>query len=108
MSTSGPLPATGTDLLRLGLQLRVVLLEEGANLVGHREQLLPLLLVERDRKASQPVDRHAAFLAHLQADAAPALRLQPLVLRLQPLELRPQILVRHNTSSSSIRDLGAG
>src|SRR5471032_1435195 len=64
-------------LLRLGFQLRIVLLQKRTNLVGHREQLLPLLLVERDRKAPEAVHRHAALLAHFQADAAPALALEP-------------------------------
>src|SRR6185503_8782324 len=81
--------------LGLGLELGVVFPEERLDLVAHREQLRPLLLVERHRKAAEPVDRDAAFLAHLEADAAPALRLEPLVLGPELFEFRPEIFVCH-------------
>src|ERR1019366_4875116 len=69
--------------LRLRLQLGVVLLEKRPDLVGHREELGPLLLVERHRKPPEPVDRDAAFFADLEAHAAAALTLQPFVLGFQ-------------------------
>src|SRR6185503_17112681 len=81
--------------LGLGLELGVVFPEERLDLVAHREQLRPLLLVERHRKAAEPVDRDAAFLAHLEADAAPALRLEPLVLGPELFEFRPEIFFCH-------------
>src|SRR5262249_4730484 len=79
--------------LGLGLQLRIVLFDELANIVGHRKQLPPLLFVERDGKASEPIHGHAALLADLQADAAPALALETIVPRLEAFELRFQIFV---------------
>ena len=44
---------------RLGLRLEagVVLLEKGPDVVGHAQKLRPLLLVEGDGEAAQPVDR---------------------------------------------------
>src|SRR5262245_52025074 len=56
----------------LGLELAVVVANEGSDVIGHVEQLRPLLLVERDGEAAEPVHGHAALLAHL--DAAAALR----------------------------------
>src|SRR5439155_26925291 len=46
----------------LGLQLGVVRLDEGADVVGHVEQLDPLLLVDGDGKTAVPVDGHVALL----------------------------------------------
>src|SRR5262245_45523466 len=55
----------------LGLELAVVVANEGPDVIGHVEQLGPLLLVQRDGEAAEPVDGHASLLAHL--DGAPAL-----------------------------------
>ena len=57
--------ATPASFLRL--ELRLIRCDELANLVGHVEQLRPLLLVERHGKAAEPVDRKAAFLADLSS-----------------------------------------
>src|SRR5438270_421149 len=75
--------------LRLALQLRLVDLDEGADLVGKIQQLRPLFLVQRDRKAAEPVDRDAALFAHLERDraAAHARRLEGGVLRPETLQL---------------------
>src|ERR1700730_8792333 len=73
-------------------------LDEGANLVSHGEQLRPLLLVERDRKASEAVDRHPALLAHLEAGRPSTLALEALIFGFEPVELGFQILVRHSAS----------
>jgi hypothetical protein len=89
-------------LLRLGLELGIVLLEERADVVGHRQELLPLLLVERYGKSPQSIHGHATLLAHFQAHASTALALEPFVLRLEPLEFGFQIFVRHVTSRISI------
>src|SRR5215211_7496324 len=66
----------------LGLQFRLVRGNEGANFVGHIEQLEPLLLVERNRKAPETVHRDATFLAHLERDAFRCALLQRFVLGL--------------------------
>src|SRR5262245_1801322 len=79
----------------LGLQFGVVFFDEHPNLVGHRQQLPPLLFVERDGKPSEPVHGHAALFADLQADAATALALETLVLRLEAFELRFEVFFRH-------------
>src|SRR2546425_10440084 len=81
--------------LRFGLQLGVVLLDECANLVGHGQQLRPLLLVERDREAAEAIDGHAALLADLEVGAATTLGLEPFVFRFELLELGLQIFVCH-------------
>src|SRR5215510_13214146 len=84
-----------TSALGLGLQAGLVLLDELADLVGHSEQLRPLLLVQGDRETAQAVHRHAALLAHLETDAAAALALQLLVLRPQPFDFGLQVFIRH-------------
>src|SRR5262249_7798039 len=54
----------------LGLQLALVLADEGADLVRHVEKPAPLFLVERHREAAEPVHRHPALVAHPQVTAA--------------------------------------
>src|SRR6185295_10629578 len=81
--------------LTLGLQLPLVLLDEGADVVRHVQQLLPLLFVERDREASQAIDGHRALLAHLHRDPAGPAVLQRLVLGLEALQLGLQLLLVH-------------
>src|SRR2546426_7351769 len=85
--------------LRFGLQLGVVFLDERPDLVGHGQQLRPLLLVERDREAAEAIDRHAALLADLEVDAATTLALEAFVFGFELLELGPQIFVCHLGSS---------
>src|SRR5688572_28192077 len=82
-------------LFGLGLQFGVVLGDERTNFVGHREQLRPLLFVERDGKAAETVDRHASLLADPESEPPAALCLETLVLRSEPLELRFQFIVGH-------------
>src|SRR6185437_1438294 len=69
------------------LELPAVLVDEGVDLVGHAEQRLPLLGIERDREAAEAVDAETALLRHLQRDAAFGASLQLLVLALQPFDL---------------------
>src|SRR4051812_4150188 len=57
-----------TSCLLLGLELRVVGREELADVVGHVEQLGPLLFVERDGKSPESVYRQAALFADLHRD----------------------------------------
>jgi len=76
----------GLDVV-LALQLRVVFGNERADLVGHREQFDPLLLVEGHREASEAIDRDAALLADLETRAA-CTAFEALVFGLEPLELR--------------------
>src|SRR5918993_541808 len=82
--------AAESELL-LRLQFRVVLLDERTDLAGHVQQLRPLFLIERDREASESIDRHATLLADFQAHRASALVLELFVLSLEPLQLRFQI-----------------
>src|SRR5262249_42854435 len=72
----------------LGLETRLVVPDERADVVGQVEELQPLLLVERHREAPEPVDREPSLLAHLEGHAATRAALEPLVLRAQPLDLR--------------------
>ena len=46
------------------LQSTIVLADEIADLIGHRQEPYPLFLVERDRKAPQPVYGQTTLLAH--------------------------------------------
>src|SRR6185503_15656347 len=79
----------------LGLQLGVVLGDEGADVVGEVEELAPLLLVEGDREAAEPVHRHPALLAHLERDAPRSPRLERRVLGAQLLQLGLHRVVSH-------------
>ena len=54
----------------LALQLARVLAREAPDLVGHAEDLLPLVHVEGDREAPQAVEGDRTLLAHAQAQAA--------------------------------------
>src|SRR5262249_40268798 len=74
--------------------------DETPDVVGNVEELGPLLLVERDREAAEPVHRHAALLAHLERDATALRPLEALVLRSQPRELRVLPVV-HGVSAST-------
>ena len=62
--------APAKQLLRLRFQLRLIFLDERANLVSHVEQPNPLLLVERHREPAQTVNRNGPFFAYLQADGS--------------------------------------
>ena len=70
-----------------------VFLQESPDFVGHGEQFGPLLLVERDRKAAQPVHGHPALLADLETHAPASLSFEALVLGLEPFQFRFQILI---------------
>src|SRR5687767_15126713 len=84
--------------LLLRLELAVVRRDERPDLVGHVEQLRPLLLVERHGKSSEPVDREATLLADLERYPTRRTLLQRRVLLPQPLELRSHFIVRHRLS----------
>src|SRR5438876_1135008 len=53
---------SGRELL-LRLQLRLVGLDEGFDVLRHLEELEPLLFVERDREPAEAVERDAALVA---------------------------------------------
>src|SRR5205085_965116 len=84
----------------LGLQLGIVLFHERADVIGHREQLRPLLLVQGHGKAAQPVYRYAALLAHAEARGAIASALELFVLGTQPVELSLHVFVAHSACLS--------
>ena len=77
----------------LALERARVRADERADLVGHAEDALPLLLVEGDGEAAEPIERHAALLAHREACAAPLLRLERLVLGAEPFDFTLQVVV---------------
>src|SRR3990167_11192072 len=70
-------------------------LDECSNLVSHCEQFRPLLFVERDGKPAEAIDRNAALLADLEADATATLALEALILRPEPFQFGFQIFVSH-------------
>jgi hypothetical protein len=98
-STDGDAPGRSARLF--GLQLAIVRLDEGADVVGQVEQLGPLLLVERDGKPAQPVHGDSALLADLHRDAACGLGLQRGVLGFESLDFRVQRIVSHRRSPRS-------
>jgi hypothetical protein len=64
---------TTTLRLLLQLELALVLFEEVAQILRPIQELYPLLVIKRDRKAAKSVDRNSAFVAHLEADASSSL-----------------------------------
>src|SRR5260221_3894436 len=90
-------PSEYPRLLGLRLQVGVVLLDESPDVFGHVENAGPLLLVERHREASEPIEGHATLLADLQRNASRLAILQSLVLGLQAFEFGFQVF-RHARS----------
>src|SRR3954463_7501241 len=76
--------------------------DERADLVGHVEELCPLFLVERDRKTAQPIDGHAALLAHLQRNAFRGAFFQRLVFLSESFELGAKIFIAHSSSPDRV------
>src|SRR5262249_60539154 len=82
----------------LGLQLALVLTDEGADLVRHVEKPAPLFLVERHREAAEPVHRHSALAAHPQVTAALRAGFQGFVLGPKAGYLAFEMLLTHDSS----------
>src|SRR5947209_6437098 len=82
------------------LQLPLVLGDELPDLVRHVEQLRPLLLIQRDRKATEPVHRQPTLLAHLHRYRPRRTLLQRFVFLAEPLQLGLHIFVGHYSSAS--------
>ncbi len=78
-----------SQLLPLRLQLPVMLSDERSDLVRYVEDAGPLLLVERDREPTEPVEGDRALGADLERDSGFRLPLEALVLPAQALELWP-------------------
>ena len=96
--------ARGAEIsVALGLELRLVFRNESADLVGHVEQLGPLLLVERHREAAEAVHRDPSLLRHLERRRPAALLLEALVLGAQALKLHLQIVVGHRQDAIPTR-----
>src|SRR5689334_2379219 len=91
----------GSSVLALGLELRLVLFDERANVVCEIEELPPLLFVERDGEPPEAVDRDSALLRHLHRDRATAACFEPLVLGLEAFELGLEVFVCHWFNVSS-------
>jgi len=89
-----------TELLFLGLEQALVLLNELFDLPSHTKNLPPLLFVQRHRKSAHPIQRQPTLLADLQAQPAHTLVLQLLVLCPKALKLCSQIFVRHEFFST--------
>src|SRR5438094_4883416 len=81
--------------LALRLQRRLVVPDEGADLLGHVEEPRPLLLVERHGEPPEAVDRDTALLAHLDRDPAARGAFESLVLGSQARELAVRHVVGH-------------
>jgi len=86
--------------LFLLLQPSLVLLDERPDVIGHVEQLQPLLLVQRHGEPTEAVDRDASLLANLHRDALVPPRLQRLVLGLEALQLGPEFVFGAQVSAS--------
>ena len=81
-------------------QLVLIVSNELFDFVRHREELVPLLLVESDRKSTQPVHGNRPFLAHFHRHSARSPLLERFILGLEPLQLSFQIFIRHCDSLS--------
>ena len=66
----------GRLCLGLRFQLRVMFRQKRSNVIGHGQQCDPLLLIERDGKATEAIHRHAPLRADLEADGAATVVLQ--------------------------------
>jgi hypothetical protein len=64
----GRVPGNAHGRLLFRLQFGVVLADERLDLRCARQDAEPLFFVERDWKAAHAIQRHCAFLAHLEAD----------------------------------------
>src|ERR1035437_3152928 len=84
---------TGRLLLRL--QPGVVLADERLDLRCARQDAEPLFFIERDWKAAHAIQRHCAFLAHLQSDATLVFALELGILCPQTLQLRLHLRFIH-------------
>ena len=92
ISLAGTLHELSYDLLLL-LQGTVIFPNEVADLVGHPEQLSPLLFIKRDREAPKPVYGQTTLLANLQRHLPSCRFLQCFVLGTKPFNLCFQIFV---------------
>src|SRR5438876_276016 len=84
---------SGRELL-LRLQLRLVGLDEGFDVLRHLEELEPLLFVERDREPAEAVERDAALVADPERRRPTSPTLQSLVLCPQALDLDLKVMLR--------------
>src|SRR5262249_4580337 len=71
---------SGQGLAFFLLELRVVVLDEAPDLVGHPQKFFPLLAIQSHRKASQAVYRKGALFTHAQRHLPPRRLLQGFVL----------------------------
>src|SRR5437667_406689 len=79
-------------LLALLLQFAGVFLNELLDVIRHREQPEPLLLIERHGVAPQSIDGHSPTLRDLEKRALPSPGAELLVLSLKSLELRMHVV----------------
>src|SRR5438046_9930328 len=84
----------------LRLQLPLVRHNERPDVIGHPQELEPLLLVKRHRKTPHPIDRERALLADFHGNARGSPLFERSVLVTQALELGLQIIVCHRYSLS--------
>src|SRR5215813_7479587 len=87
--------ACGYCALLLRLQFCLVLRNEGADVLRHVQELQPLFLVERHRKAPHAVDRDRPLLAYLQANTGRRAFFQRCILPAQAFQLSFHIVVGH-------------
>src|SRR5215469_8163596 len=72
VSTSSLLSPSRALTLLFELELRLVLFHELLDVVGGVEKAIPLLVVQRDGKAPQAVDAHAALFSDLKDQVSAA------------------------------------
>src|SRR5437879_12162718 len=92
---TSPRAAVRPAALGLRLQRRLVVPDEGADLLGHVEEPSPLLLVQRHGEPPEAVDRDTALLAHLDRDPAARGALESLVLGSPARELAVPHVIGH-------------
>src|SRR5438093_723137 len=91
-------------LVALDLELPGVVLNELLDVVRHREQPEPLLLIERHGVAPQSINGDATTLRHLEKGALAGPCAELLVLPLKSFQLRTHIIC-HGASSSGERSI---
>lgn len=79
----------------LYFQFVFVFFDEFADIIRHVENFDPLLHVQRDGKASQPIHRDSSLLAHLERQTFLSLCFESFVLRLQALQFCLHLIVAH-------------
>jgi hypothetical protein len=79
-------------------QCPVILADKTADLLGHPQEFFPLLAIERNREASEPVNGEPALLTDFHGNLAASGLLERLILSAKPLNLCLQFFFRCHES----------